>query len=682
MAHFTYPKSYLTFVSRSDDHLLSLRDEHSIGELGGKVIVRIEWYEGEHRKNHYCVLDGVPHLKWLLQSSINLAIGYPCVHEIILDEVKQKLRFDIDVEPQDPNLYQFCLDQCLAATIKVFSTLGIELNLHRDVAVYTSHGPDKCSGHVVIQNWYCYSGKHLRELWRMIKAELHPCLFGSGVKRAIDDVYKPNQSMRIMGCSKAGSIRPRVKVYTPTFIFEGRSYTRTRPCPHDKEEFFTLRDSLVSCLSVIDGEEIPIQLPQRIQEEIEVNIPEGSVGHGMELLRAKYPEGCPYVIGEIQNGRVRLNRTKSSWCFVCGTIHDSENAMLFVGRNNIMFRCWRADKSVVLGMNAPLLLQRCDDDDIWLDDDPPLRSMPEVWETFCQKYFQLFGKAFPFKNVGQSNDKINFKRITIDTTYRGEPATRWLDFKCFNCDMPLDHGEGILYQDESVEFRPNGCGSRIFLPAPGTQGLTPGVETETLRVKLLKYGPIAPYNFCLRDDYYVHDFLVWFEHYATAKAYFFKRYPNGKDIDMVDAEPIMREMARVFRLIPEAEGTYLMMKLNDKNLFAESKLIHQYKEYKIVAYKNPLAEGVSVAEDKPLELGISDLLRKFQSCLTSPKVTFFPYHPEDVDNGALTREMLAMNRFSGFVANFRPEVSDADMEKIRPILEHIFVVSETILSTT
>jgi hypothetical protein len=175
--------------------------------------------------------------------------------EVILGERRQKMKFDVDISSKLVSVPDQALDDAIRAIAGVTSQstttstpaeqgvlmsakldeLADELqadllrsvvtyfngalDMERDVLLYTSHGANKRSFHLVINNHAhrnCHEAKMAYDAIHKMMTHKH--------KDCVDfSVYKSVQQFRLIGSEKFGSGRP--KRFANTFMYQGKKIT-------------------------------------------------------------------------------------------------------------------------------------------------------------------------------------------------------------------------------------------------------------------------------------------------------------------------------------------------------------------------------------------------------------------------------------------------------------------------
>jgi hypothetical protein len=338
--------------------------------------------------------------------------------EVAIGDFPQKIHFDIDLSQDDLTkdlsdlnlevLGNMLRDSVTREIIEIFKEWNLSLDLTRDFLIYTSHGTNKRSYHIVVNGYCHYNNKEAKafyeyvmnrisggqmkfknkssetekqtasHVWRYLLS--HPYFNGSTEKlssflrKVIDhSVYSPKQQFRIIGSQKLGSGRP--KRFDTRWTFENQTieHRYIEPVESPEHEFILqLEESLISYVSNCS------LLPSLIDENgrqsgnagvfdnriMVDNISMNLAVRALELCATTFgistsDHRFPYKILGIRGIIVMLKRLKPSICRICGRRHEHENPYLFLtGAESegytVYFDCRRADgKKLLVGKLEP-----------------------------------------------------------------------------------------------------------------------------------------------------------------------------------------------------------------------------------------------------------------------------------------------------------------------------------------
>ena len=284
-------------------------------------------------------------------------------YEIIFGELHQKPHFDIDISQEDIDQFypkehmndiaNVVLDAVIQSCKEVLTEVSVNLDIEKDLLLYTSHSDKKKSYHIVINN-KCHNGnkeaeafyKAIMVKFRVITNNKYSCFVDA-------KVYSPRQQFRLINCQKQNSGRP--KLFRPNFPFRLVQYEHiyTENTDNDQlKERCKFYESLVSFTSgcMILPSFIPITNSNSISLSILPDISDSIVDRCMKLLHItmdKILEGyCPrtfsykYTKGHI----ICLNRHRGTYCTMCRKTHDAEQPFMFITNGKVYFDCRRTDQ--------------------------------------------------------------------------------------------------------------------------------------------------------------------------------------------------------------------------------------------------------------------------------------------------------------------------------------------------
>ena len=138
---------------------------------------------------------------------LNFAPEKRCFYETILGEFPQKPHFDVDINiEKNPGVNsEEVKDKLIDAIIAVLDEYGITINIASDVIVFTSHGPNKKSYHVIIDHYHHMNNLEARAFYEDVIAKM-PAEIVEFIDRA---VYSSKQQFRVVGSQKLNSARPK-----------------------------------------------------------------------------------------------------------------------------------------------------------------------------------------------------------------------------------------------------------------------------------------------------------------------------------------------------------------------------------------------------------------------------------------------------------------------------------------
>lgn len=282
-------------------------------------------------------------------------------YEIIFGELPQKPHFDIDIDRDKfVELYPnedidikgwFIIESLIEACMYVCNLLHFPLDIQRDILIYTSHGVNKRSYHLVITN-KCHDGNdEAKAFYLEVMRNVAVLTSGKYLDFIDHAVYSPKQQFRILGATKMGADRP--KVFHKYFTYKGVEYEHILREDSTNENVIKLNYLYESLVSFTAG---CVFLPSLIQNKPKnfldlSNCPdmsEDKIRLCLSLMKVKL-KACPFDIKEVKGHLIVLKRNAASYCPNCERDHENENPMIYIINSSIYWNCRRSDKSLLLG---------------------------------------------------------------------------------------------------------------------------------------------------------------------------------------------------------------------------------------------------------------------------------------------------------------------------------------------
>lgn len=261
----------------------------------------------------------------ILQQSVSNRTFY----EVILGDRYQKPYFDIDIDMLLPD----------EDIVKLLSSIKKSLFdqdkriSEKDVVVFSSHGTNKMSFHIVVDHW-CFPDVDANRFF--CNKVIDGISSALPTKKYIDSaVYKSIQQFRTFGSTKYGQDRFKK-------LFHGHSSELCRS-EFIRILFSSLITNIVSC-RVLGYEVMPKKLwdpssfPDLTIEETEI------------INKLPFIQDQTFTIIDIKNRLVTLKRNLASYCEICKRQHENENPFLTLspcGRF-IYFDCRRSKEKLII----------------------------------------------------------------------------------------------------------------------------------------------------------------------------------------------------------------------------------------------------------------------------------------------------------------------------------------------
>jgi len=282
--------------------------------------------------------------------------------EVVIEQ-SQKPHFDIDISPEDSTLEmalragqsltnfldvlgEKVKDEVIEGIISYMQYLGFEIDLSRDILLYSSHGEKKRSYHIVMPR-YCHStNKEAEKFYQNVVSKVSP----SHLDYVDASVYKSKQQFRIVGSRKLDSNRP--KIFLKRWFYNNSEIEyvyREEVISPEHQKLSELYDSLLSlCSSCIL---LPNVLPK---ETPKAYVPhnEDVTDEDVEKALALLEQGC-FTIIKIDGNRIDLKRHFGTMCPTCNRIHDNENPFLIIFKGRVFWHCRRSPGRTQIGSITP-----------------------------------------------------------------------------------------------------------------------------------------------------------------------------------------------------------------------------------------------------------------------------------------------------------------------------------------
>lgn len=328
--------------------------------LTNALIVALSYHDIESGK----VFRLYTHFKSYLEYGIyqmKLPHHERCFYEIVLGESTQKPHFDVDID-NDVVDGEAIKDNLIDSIMKVLGERGVNLKLETDVLVYSSHGPNKQSYHVVINN-YCHANNVEAKAFYDAVMDHVKGEYADWIDRA---VYSPTQQFRIVGSQKIGT--DRIKRFQKEWLYKGQTIIYKYPEAPDSPEHemvMQLEASIVgftgNCKFLPPFEPRPDKIKNYTESE-DVTVDDATQALNLVGAAGKISINdprFPYRFMGINGPIVMLKRVKPSRCKICSRIHEHENPYLIVigEEKSVYFHCRRApeSKKLFLGKLSPEL---------------------------------------------------------------------------------------------------------------------------------------------------------------------------------------------------------------------------------------------------------------------------------------------------------------------------------------
>jgi hypothetical protein len=153
MSYIQGKKWYYFLTSKREQGEIGLFDVVNINECANKVLVSMRSSNG-HR--YFTLFEN--HIDFY-NYSLTFAKNHRAFYETIPGQFSQKPHFDIDfpISDETANIdFNRLIENLVESIIKVFDSYQLNLNVKKDILIYSSHGKTKRSFHVIIDH-FCHS---------------------------------------------------------------------------------------------------------------------------------------------------------------------------------------------------------------------------------------------------------------------------------------------------------------------------------------------------------------------------------------------------------------------------------------------------------------------------------------------------------------------------------------------
>jgi len=261
-------------------------------------------------------------------------------HEIILGRYCQKAHFDIDISlKENPEIdHQEIFDKTIKAILEVYEEkFNVNLKLGKDFLIFTSHGSEKKSYHIIIDNYCHITNDECKEVYNLVYEKYKTKYLDSAV-------YNSLQNFRILWSHKDGS--DRTKVFNERFVFQNKEYYHHIDTEEKLKNLELLKKSLVSETSDC------IILPNLIKKQN--NFIQENLNYDLDSVKTILDSfDNNHSILKTENNLIVLKHERSYFCKVCNVIHDSENPYLTINASgDIYFHCRRSGGKIIIGKTS------------------------------------------------------------------------------------------------------------------------------------------------------------------------------------------------------------------------------------------------------------------------------------------------------------------------------------------
>ena len=349
----------------------------NVHEYESKFIVAKEFKGSEYNYYLYSafhdVTDFYRFLNELSQSEWNF-------HECF-GSGKRKLFFDIDISRETFNKQNDWLltvvdslfseeyanivrDDLVKNILGFFLSCGHVLNLDSDILMFSSHGKDKYSFHIIIDNYTVENNIQAAEITKKILEVVNQ----EYLKYIDAGVNKSRQLLRIyLNCKPETG---RYKILQRNWSYFGNPVTlkfNTKgdirwqvtdfKTEEEKKRFFQKLELDKSFISLFRVEPIKINYQIPVKEALTDPIYYQEIGDiDLDRIVPVLPEG--FELSDLNGWYIRLKRAPDTICPICNRAHEHDNNTLFISGpdQRVFFCCFRANDDPTILTKSKLLI--------------------------------------------------------------------------------------------------------------------------------------------------------------------------------------------------------------------------------------------------------------------------------------------------------------------------------------
>lgn len=277
-------------------------------------------------------------------------------YEVILGDLPQKPHFDIDIEKKDIDdesieyigniLYQAVIKY----SIEVLEELSVTTNIETDILIYSSHGADKRSYHIIINN-KCHDGnEEAKAFYDAVVNKITDTTNAKYIKFIDRSVYSKKQQFRVMGCQKYGTQRP--KRFLEKFKYNNVEYVHKYIEEFRNDDMKKLAILYESLISFVSGcSYIQSLIKPKIYHNYSTNnfLDDITIDRCMKMLKEKM-NYCPFSISSVDEEKrtIYLKREAPSYCPICQKRkpHESRDPLIYIFKGGVYWNCLRHNKGI------------------------------------------------------------------------------------------------------------------------------------------------------------------------------------------------------------------------------------------------------------------------------------------------------------------------------------------------
>lgn len=372
--YYVYNKLWYTKLISGSKTNKGLLDCYKTDDLVGHLVVLLTFVNKTNYLEHiYAFFDSyVDFFEYKKQFAPHHCSFYEVVN------FNQKPHFDIDINIKDliENYYPEqkiyyndmvaegnLLVETLIRAIKIIMMPNV-LNLSQDVLVYTSHGNDKLSYHIIIDNWCHHDHLEAKSFHDKVVFYTASFLHGRLVEFIDDSVYKTNQNFRMLGSHKYND--KRTKVFQPEFLYRGQMIKHQTKNKEDK--LFEMKEFSKSLITfTAECNLLQSFYKKKLYNRYNYDLSEQNI-KDIESLLFLHFKGA-YTIREVYDSSILLTTVIRISCPICKRVHLHENPKILIFKNEISWTCRRTEERLFLGVLENMKYELVTEQPLTIDDD-------------------------------------------------------------------------------------------------------------------------------------------------------------------------------------------------------------------------------------------------------------------------------------------------------------------------
>lgn len=605
-----------------------------------------------------------------------------CFFEVLTGTHIQKPHFDIDISYDEikkfgdltdinPKLFGIQILKYLQKAINnILEQHGVKLDVDKNILIYSAHGPNKRSYHLVIKNYYHNSNKEARAFYDKVMTEYEKLITNSNFNKFIDfAVYKRNQQFRLLGSSKPGANRP--KILDAEFeYYDGTIHKHIyEECIHN-DKMMRMTNLCESLVGYCNNDDV---LPSFAEEKVKKiyeqygDLDDVILNQCQVLVNDKFGHDI-FKIREsgIHGYFIPLDRLTPSDCEVCKVQHEKENPFMFIQNKMLKYNCGRSEthigKKIYINLGNIDIKDKLEHGDVVHEDLPDEEHEEEECQFETIKYIKMLKKE-------RFNDKETYENI-LKAAIKSAP----------NLDDPGIEEDYLDYLHVIFKSRQNDYKERKLaqiITEISFRSQTSKFDIDYLksmarqdRPDLFRNEPVIPSSnmqYLITDNYYYSDFIDEFNEKTFEYSYKDDKFNSMFQCKQHIFNTIITPKAcRVVRHVHQTDQVYFKISKDIPFKTIPIQKAYNYKFYSVcIIYKD--REGEITCKSYSL---MNVLMGNVQ--LESNRIVCKPFHFHNIPTNLNGPRSDEFNIFPGFKAKFIENLTSDNIKTIEPILLHIF----------